>query len=170
MAPIDQLILAIIAIGAILGLFHGFFREVVGTIGVLLAAIAANFVSPFARPVLGVAVSDETIAAIIVWIIVFLGAMFLLKKLASLLNHLFRSLDLGWLSRLAGALFGAVKYLLVVSVALTAVEFVCAQVPDLKVAQYLENSALVPEIHRLVGIVSPWFMENVLSPALNMLK
>ena len=50
---LDIVILVFVGIGACIGLFRGFFKEVVGTIGLVLAAIAANYLSPYALPHLG---------------------------------------------------------------------------------------------------------------------
>ena len=170
MNDLDKLILLTVGIGACIGLYRGFFKEAVGTLGLLLAAIAANFVSPYARPHLGDMIESETLASIIVWFVVFLLSMFLLKRVAYLLNRVMRSVDLSWLNRLAGGLFGAVKYLLIVALALSVIEVVCAHVEGLKVQSYLQGSTLVPYIHQMVDVITPWASQHILSPALEMLK
>lgn len=170
MNDLDHVILIIVGIGACIGLYRGFFKEVVGTIGLVLAAIAANYVSPYARPRLGEWVESETLSAIIVWVVIFLLSMFLLKKLAYLLQRVMRSVELGWLNRLAGGLFGGIKYCLVVALAVSVIEVACAHVEGLKIQPYLEQSVLVPYIHQLVDVVMPWASKNILEPALQMLR
>lgn len=170
MTHFDIIILAFVGIGACIGLFRGFFKEVVGTIGILLAAIVANIVSPYTKPYVGDWVGDETVSAIIVWVVVFLLMMFVMNRLASLLGHVMTSLSMGWINRMAGALFGAVKFILIAALAISVLEVACAHVEGLKIAGYMEGSHLIPIIHRLVEIVTPWASEHIVSPALEMLK
>lgn len=170
MNDLDKIILLIVGIGACIGLFRGFFKEAVGTVGLVLAAIAANFVSPYAHPHLGDWVENETLSAIIIWVVVFLLAMFLLKKASYLMTRVMKSIQLGWVNRLAGGLFGAIKYSLIVALAISVIEVACAHVTGLKVQGYLEGSILVPQLHQLVDIITPWTSEHILGPALQMLK
>ena len=170
MNDLDYLILIILAIGVCIGLYRGFLKEAVGTLGLVLAAMAANFVSPYARPRLNEWVESETIAAVVVWLVTFLLAMFLLNKAAYLLGRVLRSVQLSWVNRLAGGLFGGIKYTLIIALSLMIVEFVCAHVDGLKVQTYLSGSRLVPVVHQVVDIVMPWASEHILDPALEMLK
>lgn len=167
---LDIVILVFVGIGACIGLFRGFFKEVVGTIGLVLAAIAANYLSPYALPHLGQMMDNATLAAIIVWVVIFVLSLFLMHRIAYLLGRLMKSIDLNWLNRLAGGAFGAIKFCLIAALAISVIEVACANVEGLKVQAYLKGSQLVPEIHRLVDIVMPWASEHILSPALEMLK
>jgi len=170
MNDVDLIILFIVGIGACIGLYRGFFREAVGTIGLLLAAIAANFVSPYARPRVGQWIESETVSAIIIWVVIFLLAMFLLNKLAYLLSKLMKSIQLSWVNRLAGGVLGGIKYCLIVALAVSVIEVACAHVEGLKIQPYIENSVVIPWLHQLVDIVTPWASQHILSPALEMLK
>ena len=166
----DLIILGFIAIGAAIGLYRGFFKEIVGTIGILLAAIAANYLSPYATPHLGTWVDNATFAAIIVWVVVFLLSMFIMSRIAYLLQRIMKSIELGWLNRLAGGLFGAIKYCLIAALAISVIEVACSYVQGLKIQPYLQESKLVPVIHQVVDMVMPWASEHILTPALEMLR
>lgn len=170
MNTLDQVILVIILVGAVSGLFRGFLKEIVGTIGILLAAIVANLVSPYTIPYVGGWISNETLAAIVVWIIVFVLAMFLMSQVATLLATLLKAASLGWVNRIAGAAFAAIKYCLIIALVISLLEIVCAHVDGLKIAEYLDGSELVPRLHDLVDIIMPWCSEHILSPALELLK
>lgn len=170
MNDLDKIILLIVGVGACIGFSRGFFKEAVGTVGLVLAAIAANFVSPYAHPHLGSWIESETLSAIIIWVVVFVLAMFLLKKISYLMTRIMKSIQLGWVNRLAGGLFGVIKYCLIVTLAISIIEVVCAHVSGLKVQGYLDGSMLVPQLHQLVGIITPWTSEHILGPALQMLK
>lgn len=170
MNDVDLIILFVVGIGVCIGLYRGFFREAVGTIGLLLAAIAANFVSPYARPFVGKVVESETLSAIIIWVLLFLLSLFLLYQLAKLLTKLMKSIQLSWANRLAGGLFGGIKYCLIVALVVSVIEVICAHVEGLRIQSYIESSTIIPLLHQLVDVVTPWASQHILSPALEMLK
>lgn len=167
---LDHLILLMVGIGACIGLFRGFFREIVATVGLLLAVIAANFVSPYARPYLDW-FKSETVSAVIVWMVSFFLVMFLLSRLASLLDRLMQSVELGCLNRFAGGLFGAMQYCLLAALFLSLVEVICAHATDLtQLQQWLHDSRIAPYLHRMIDLISPWASQHILAPALELLK
>lgn len=166
----DQILLAFIILGAVIGLFHGFFREVVGTIGILIAVIAANYIAPLAGENLSALFSNERVASVVVWLTAFLFTMVVLVLLARLLDRIFSTLAMGWLNRLGGAVFGAVKHLLIAALLIALLEVVCSHVSGLKIASYLQESKVIPYIHQLVDVISPWAAEHILAPALKMLN
>lgn len=170
MNELDIVILVFIAIGALVGLFRGFFKEIVGTIGILVAAIVANFVSPYTIPYFGGWIGNENIAAIVVWAIVFVLAMFLMSKVAYLLSRILKAAQLGWLNRLAGGAFAAIKYCLIAALVISLLEIICSHVEGLKITDYLHGSQVVPMLHDAVDIIMPWCSEHILTPALEMLK
>ena len=166
----DLLILAFLAIGACVGLYHGFFKELVSTVGLLVAAIVANIVSPYAKPWLGDVVTDELVASVILWITVFLLMLFVMNRVAWLLGRLFSSLSIGWVNRLAGGLFGVIKYALIAALVVSALEFAVAHVEGLKFAEAMQQSHIIPLLHHIVEVVMPWASEHILSPALELFK
>lgn len=170
MNELDTVILVFIAVGTLIGLFRGFFKEVVGTIGLLVAAIVANFVSPYTVPYFGEWISNEKIAAIVVWAIVFVATMFLESKVAYLLSRVMRAAQLGWLNRFAGGVFAAIKYCLIAALLISLLEIICSHVEELKIAAYLHESKVVPYLHDAVDLIMPWCSEHILSPALEMLR
>lgn len=170
MNSLDQVIIVIIIAGAVIGLFRGFFKEIVGTIGLLFAAIVANFVSPYTIPYFGSWINNETLAAIIVWIIVFVVTMFLMSQLAVLLSKLMSAASLGWVNKIAGAAFAAIKYCLLSALVISVLEIVCAHVDGLKINELLDGSQVVPVLHDLVDIIMPWCSEHILNPAIELLK
>ena len=167
---LDQVIIAIIIVGAIVGLFRGFFKEVAGTIGLLVAAIVANYVSPYTIPYFGNWISNETLAAIIVWLLVFVVTMLIMNQIAALLSKLMSAASLGWINRLAGFVFAAIKYCLLIALVISVLEIICAQVDLFNMKDYLEGSSVVPKLHSVVDIVMPWCYEHILHPALELLK
>lgn len=167
---LDYIILIFIGVGACIGMFRGFFKEVVGTVGLLLAAIAANLISPYATPHLGDWVDNATVGAIIVWVVIFLVTMFIMHRIAYLLQRVMKAVSLGWLNRVAGGLFGAIKYCLIAALAISVIEVACSYVEGLKIQPYMQGSSLVPIIHQIVDMVMPWASQHILTPALEMLR
>ena len=166
----DIIILAFLVIGASVGLYRGFFKEFVGTVGLFIAAIVANVVSPYARPWLGSLVTDELVASVIVWIVLFLLLLFVMNRVAWLLGKVFSSLSIGWVNRIAGGLFGIVKYALNAALVVSALELAAAHVDGLKFAEPMRESSIIPVLHKLVNVVMPWFSTTILNPALEMFK
>lgn len=167
---LDRIILIIVGIGACIGLYRGFFREAIGIAGIVLAAIAANLASPFTKPYASSFIESDTIASIVVWVIVFFFSMFLLNRLAVLLDHFMDSISLGWINRLAGGLIGALKFCIIVALIISLLEVITAHVEIEKLKQYLETSSLVPRIHQLIDVITPWASEHILKPTLELLN
>ena len=170
MNTLDQIIIVVVIVGTVIGLFRGFFKEIVGTIGLLAAAIVANFVSPYTIPYVGDWISNETLAAIIVWVIVFVATMLVMTQIAVLLSKVMSAASLGWLNKLAGAFFAAIKYCLISALVISVLEIICANVDGLPVADYIDGSQIVPWLHEMVDMIMPWCSEHILSPAIELLK
>lgn len=147
-----------------MGLLRGFVREIISTIGILLAAIVANLVSPVANPYLGRWGNESSTAAAIVWVLIFLLVLFVLRKLTFIITRLLKSVMLGGINKLLGALFGALKYLLIACLVITLLEFVCTKFPESDLAMQLQASRLVPYVHDVVALLSPYIDEYIVSP------
>ena len=166
----DILILAFLVIGASIGLFRGFFKEFVGTVGLLIAAIVSNLVSPYVRPWLGDLITDDLVASVVVWIVLFLLLLFVMNRVAWLLGKVFSSLNIGWINRIAGGIFGIIKYALIAALVISAFEFAAAHMESAKFATAMKESHIIPVLHNIVEVVMPWFSDHILSPALKMFK
>lgn len=147
-----------------MGLLRGFVREIVSTIGILLAAIIANLVSPIANPYLGRWGNESSTAAAVIWVVIFLLVLFLLRKLTFIINKLLKTVMLGGVNKLLGGIFGAIKYALIACLVITLLEFVCTKFEDTEVARQLHASRLVPYVHDLVSYVSPYIQEYIVKP------
>jgi membrane protein required for colicin V production len=122
---VDQGILALVALSALLGLLRGMVREVLGLVGLVLGILVAlNFYADGARK-LARWIADPTVAQAAA----FFGVLILVWLGFAIVGHslrrLLRFLKLGWLDRLGGLVFGLARGALLVSllaVALTAFE------------------------------------------------
>ncbi len=165
----DILILSFLAIGAAFGLYHGLFKELVGTIGLLIAAIAANIGSPLAKPWLKDWIHDPLVLSVILWVTIFIVMMLIMNGIAVLLGKLFTTLSIGWTNRLAGGLFGIIKYVMLAALLLSLYELIAAHCEILRF-EAIKESQIVPYLHKILDLVMPWFTDNILHPALALFK
>ncbi|MBO6012550.1 MAG: CvpA family protein [Bacteroidales bacterium] len=163
----DILILAFLAIGICIGLYRGFFKELVDTVGLFVAALVANWLCPYAKPYLITTITDDLVCSVVVWVVIFLLLLFVMNRLAWLLGKLMKSLCIGWLNRIGGGLFAFIKYSLIAALVVAVLEFSAAHVEGLKFVEPMKESQLIPYLHRLVGVVMPWVTDHIL-PALHL--
>lgn len=152
----DILILGFLAIGASVGLYHGFFKEFVGTVGLLIAVIVANIATPYAKSWAEWAITDDLAATVVVWIIIFVLLLLAMNGVAWLLGKIFSSLSIGWVNRIMGGLFGIIKYALIAALIIAALDFAAAHMETLSFADSMKQSHLIPVLHEIVDIVMPW--------------
>jgi membrane protein required for colicin V production len=124
MTWVDWIIVVVIASAALSGLGQGFLRSVFSLVGLLLGlALAAwNYiwVGALFKPFVKIAEIADAIAFLLVAVIVMVVAGFV----GSFLSKTFQKIGLGWLDSLAGAAFGLLQgVLLVTIVILVAVAF-----------------------------------------------
>ncbi len=169
MNTLDWVILAFILIGFFIGLYRGFFRELVGTVGILLAAIVANWLSPYTVPTFGGWIGNQTAAAIILWVVIFLVAMFAMKGVAYLLKKLLETATLGWMNRLLGGLAAALKYAFIAALVVALIETLGGIAPDMPLHSEVKESHIVPVLHKVIAWVMPWLNEYIIQPAKGLL-
>lgn len=115
MSWLDIIILLPLLIGLIRGLMRGFVVELTAIVAIILgfvgtriwgAAFAIWISKQFAWP--------EAICSVVSYALLFLGITLLLNVVAKLISRLFKAVNLGWLNRLFGALFGVAKWATIV--------------------------------------------------------
>ncbi len=153
MAFIDIIILALIAIGGLRGYMRGLTMSIGGVAGLIIGILACRM---FGGPVSEAfaASHPETehyITTISAYIVVFLIFYFGIKLVAYLLKSSFSAIHLGGFDRLGGIAFGALKYLLMLSVILNAI-YVIAPHASLFHTSHLMDGA----VFTLVMQMAPW--------------
>ena len=115
MTWLDILILLPLLIGLVRGLMRGFVVEIT-TIVALIAAFVGSRLwgAPFAQWLLKQFVWPEAVCSVVAYALIFIGIALFLNIVARLISRLFKAISLGWLNRLLGAIFGIVKWGLVV--------------------------------------------------------
>ena len=125
MEVIDIIILVLIGIGAISGLMRGSIKQlaqIVGFVaGLLLARGMFGVVAEQLAPALGTSITiAQILSFILIWVAVPIGC----SLIASVLTKALNVVNLGWLNRLAGALLGAVKLMLLIGLGIYVLEYI----------------------------------------------
>ena len=120
---IDVIILLVLLYGAVRGLIRGFAVELLGIAGLVLGGVCAvrysGHVAGFLKDLFGM---GDSYVGYVAWGLTFLLVVLLVALLARLFTRLLDAIALGLVNRLAGALFGAAKCFLVVSIAVMFLE------------------------------------------------
>lgn len=112
---LDLIILLPIAYVAYRGFVNGFFREVFGILGIIIAvyltfhymAAVASIITPY--------VENDDHAVIITGIVMFIGIIVVVQVIGFMFERFFEAAKLGIINKLAGMIFGALKSALFIS-------------------------------------------------------
>lgn len=115
MSWLDILILLPLLIGLVRGLMKGLIVEVSSIVAILLGFFGAKYWSaPFASWLMQQFDWSETACIVVAYALLFAGIALGLNIVARLLSKLFQKIQLGWLNRLLGGIFGTAKWGIVI--------------------------------------------------------
>ena len=125
MEAIDIIILILIGVGVIQGLMKGSMKELASVVGfvagLLLARALFGTVAEQLAPALGTSITiAQILSFILIWVAVPIGC----SLVASVLTKALEVVHLGWLNRLAGAMLGAVKMMLLAGIGIYVLEYI----------------------------------------------
>jgi membrane protein required for colicin V production len=112
----DYAVLAIVVLSVLLAVFRGVVREIVALAGWVAALILSGLFAQQLAHWLPAALSPM-LRAVIAYVVIFLGVLLLSGLAGVLLAKLFHAAGLGFTDRAVGALFGLVRGVLIVFVA-----------------------------------------------------
>lgn len=116
---LDIIILLPIAFGLIRGFMRGFVRELTSIVGVIAGIVAAKIWAPeFAAKLMTVLEAPDWLGQTLAYVLLFAGVALLFKVVSRIVQRFLKAISLGWLDKLAGGFFGAVKWALLLSVVL----------------------------------------------------
>ncbi|MCM1035477.1 MAG: CvpA family protein [Paludibacter sp.] len=145
MSYIDLIILIPIAYGLVRGLMHGFVQELTTLVSLIAAIVCTKLWAPEMSQWLSSVVTwDEKTCQLTAWLIIFIAVALLLHLAGKLLNKLLSAISLGGINRLAGAIFGAAKWALIVSLLLCGFELIDNTFHLLRPEQKCESIAYEP--------------------------
>ena len=119
----DYIILGVLAFFLIKGLFKGLINQVMSIAGMIAGLILAwKFYPPVSEFGTGAGI-PQTVSMTISFILIYAAVVFIAKFLGKTLHKLAKALFLGWINRLAGAVFGFIEGLLLITILLVLVSF-----------------------------------------------
>ena len=118
MNALDITILLILLMGGLNGLRQGFVKALANLVGWVLALILAAKYAVVVAPLMSVLSLDPVVQKIAAFAVIILIVVVMSWVLSACLDGLLKTLKLGPLNRLAGGMFGGVKGLLVVLIAM----------------------------------------------------
>lgn len=123
MSALDIVILIVLLIGLVRGLMSGFFRQVVSItgflVGLLVACLLYSFLAEWIAPYIG---GDRTVSQIVAFILIWVCVPLALTFVAYLLTKMMEVVQLGGLNRLAGGVIATLKYALILSCIMSALD------------------------------------------------
>lgn len=125
---LDVIILLPLVLGLIRGLMKGFVSEVMSILAIILGGIGARlWGNGFALWLHRQWAWPDAVCTAVAYALIFIGIAIALSIVAYLLARLFQAIHLGGLNRLAGGVFGMLKWAVVVLVAVFCVDAVNGQ-------------------------------------------
>lgn len=116
----DIIVIVILGYCLIRGIFRGLVKELSSIIGVFGGYYAAYTYYPVLAKPLSKWIANAGYLNIFSFLIIFCGVFIIISILGIIINYLLKIVFLGWLDRVSGAMFGAMKGILIVSVLLIA--------------------------------------------------
>ena len=120
-AWVDLLLLGVLLLSAVAGLWRGLLFELMSLAGWVVAYFAAHWLAPELAPHLPVGTSGGAVNQSAAFVLAFAGVLIAWSLLARLLRLLLHATPLSLVDRLLGAVFGALRGLLVALVFATVV-------------------------------------------------
>ena len=125
MQVIDIIILILVLAGAIVGFRKGFIKQLASLVGLVVGLLAAKALyGVVGDQLIGTVTSNATFAHTLAFFLIWIVVPIVFTLVASLLTKALEIICLGWINRLLGAALGAVKWLLFISLAICAIEFI----------------------------------------------
>ena len=123
---LDIIILVAIAASAVWGIFKGFVRQIVSILALILGIwCAARFTETLSSQVkewFTLEMAQQTLH-IIMFAVIFIVVMILANFIGKGVESIIKLSMLGWLNRILGFLFGAFKAIIIMAVAVYAIEY-----------------------------------------------
>jgi len=162
MSAFDIIFLAILGFFTMLGIWKGFFREILGFVGIVLGAFLAILGFGPVSKIFHRLVPDipSVIWVFLSFILIFIAVYLLSRLLAGILSKLSKMVLLGWLNRLLGGLVGALKGAIFISLFLLLLGFL----PFQNALQSVRNDSLFYQpLQRFIPLVYNLFSDFSLS-------
>lgn len=117
MTWLDYAVAGVLAVSLLVGVWRGLVREVISVLGWVIAFLAANLFAGPLGPSMPQVIPTPELRVAAAFVAVFVAALVLSALAGLLLSKMVKSIGLGGVDRLLGAVFGAARGLLLVAAA-----------------------------------------------------
>lgn len=160
MSVMDIVLLVLILFGLVRGLMKGFFVEIASLIALIAGVYGAIHFSNYAGALIDSHVKwDEKTIQIVAFVVTFIIIVLVIALAGKALTKLADFATLGIVNKILGALFGALKVALILSVLLNVFDSMNRAIP-LTDEKSIENSVLYNPVKSLVSMIFPPIMEK----------
>ena len=156
MTGFDYVVLGIVGLSVLLSIMRGFVREILALASWVIAFIVARLYATDLIPLLPEAIPNDALKMLAAFLIVFLTTLLLCSLLAIALSHLFKKAGLGFLDRGLGAVFGALRGVLVVCLLVLLAGFTALPKEPL-----WRNAMFAAPLEALVVMLLPWMPDDI---------
>ena len=153
MTLLDWIIVAILAYSVAISAVHGFVREILGLISILIGVLLASWFYRPVAPLFKDVVRTENLALFLGFSLIFLGTLIAGFLITWLITRVVKLAKLQWVDRLLGAAFGFIRGWVVGAVLLLGLTAFEVQTERLK------NSELAPYFlpgSRVIAVMTPY--------------
>lgn len=152
---LDLIILIPLAWGGFKGFSRGFVQEIAQFAGLFIAVFAGLYLSDWvASAIINLFGAGPEQTKLISFVIAFVGALILVFLISKAVSRLVESLNLGLVNRLVGAVLGASKYILIISILINMIDTVDKKLPSSK-DDVRSKSLLYEPMGKIVPAVLP---------------
>lgn len=160
MSVLDIILLGVIGLGLVRGFMKGFFVEIASVIALIAGVYGAIHFSNYAETFIDENSQwDEKTINIIAFAVTFLIIVLAITLAGKALTKLADFAALGIVNKLLGALFGAIKLALILSVVLNIYDITNRAIP-MTDEKSIEDSALYTPVKSLVPMMFPIILEK----------
>ena len=151
---LDVLIVLPLLVGLVRGLMRGLVSEVITFAVVILGALGARWLAPaLSGALLTLFAWPQGVCDVVAYTLIFLVIAIILSLLAKLLTRFLHAIHLGWINRLAGAVFGVCKYGIFVLIAVFVIDKTNSEYHYLDESPVVQSSVLYPKMVHLADAV-----------------
>ena len=140
---LDILLLLPLLIGLVRGLMRGLITEIIAIVAIILGIVGARlWATKFSAWLLLQFAWPEAVCHVVAYALLFLAIAIVLNIIGRLLSKLLRAIQLGFINRLLGGIFGTLKWLAVVLVVVFCVNMLDSYFHFLDNSEVVKNSLL----------------------------
>jgi membrane protein required for colicin V production len=151
MTAFDYAVLTVISASVLLGLWRGVVSEILAVVAWIAAFLVARVAAAELANWLGGRIAEPGMRLAVAYVLVFVGVLLVFAIARMLISLLLKAVGLGLLDRLLGAVFGALRGILVV----LAVVLVAGMTP-LPKAAWWRDAMLAPPLETVIIAAKPW--------------